>query len=131
MHKYREKPKIEIIAETTNGDVFKLARSMVYFCGKRTVKVPKGFASDGASVPQFLWSTVSPKIDHRTLAAAILHDFLYRTTPHGWTRWQADLVFVKFCRLDGLNWWRSFKAWLGVRLFGASAWNSSNKGGVK
>jgi hypothetical protein len=125
---YKTKPSIEILDETENGDIFKLRRSMTYCIGEKSITVPKGFESDGASVPRFLWWLISPNIDKRTLAAAILHDYLYRIQPEGWTRKQADAVFYGICRSDGLQLDQSILAWLGLRLFGGKAWRT--KGGV-
>ena len=65
---YRRPPQIELIRETKNGDIFRLTRGMKYRWHGVTFIVPAGFESDGASVPRFLWSSVSPQIDPRTLA---------------------------------------------------------------
>lgn len=41
-----------------------------------TIVVPKGFVSDGASVPWFFWKIVPPFGNY--LRAAVVHDYLYR-----------------------------------------------------
>lgn len=121
---YKQKPKIELIEETENGDVFRLTRRMKYLWNKRILIVPVGFECDGASVPCFLWSSVSPKIDNRTLAGAIAHDYIYRNHPYGWTKSEADSMFYDIIRSDGLSWWKAQKAYLGVKLFGCYAWKT-------
>lgn len=123
---YDAPPVIAIIPKTENGDVLQLKRSMTYRWKEKLLKVPRGFRSDGASVPRFLWATVSPQIDPRTLAGAIGHDYIYRNHPEGWTRKDADDFFYDVIREDGLSWWASQKAYWGVRLFGGSAWEAHN-----
>lgn len=122
MKYYTEKPKIEWIDPTENGDTFKTVNAMRYHWKEKTLIVPAGFASDGASVPPFLWMSVSPKVDARTIAGAIAHDYIYRNAPEGWTRKEADSMFYDIIRADGLSWWKAQKAYWGVRLFGASSW---------
>jgi hypothetical protein len=127
-HKYyRRPPQIELIRETAIGDILRLTRAMKYRWYGVTFTVPAGFECDGASVPRFLWNSVSPQIDPRTLAGAIGHDFLYRRHPAGWTRAEADDFFYDLIREDGLSWWKAQKAYWGVRFFGGSAWNENNK----
>ena len=114
--------KIEIHKETERGDIFTLLEDVTVQFNDKIVTVPAGFQSDGASVPEFLWDSVSPKIDQRTLRGAVVHDYLYRTANEQWTRKEADEFFYRLIREDGLNWWRAQKAYWGVRLFGSSAW---------
>ena len=114
--------KLSVHKQNENGDVITLLEELRVVYNGRILTVPAGFESDGASVPRFLWSTVSPALDPRTLRAAIAHDYLYRTTPPGWTRKEADELFYDFCREDGLSWWASQKAYWGVRIFGGSSW---------
>ena len=123
---YNRKPTIEIEFNDEN-DLFKLTKNITYCWRDKIVVVPKGFCSDGCSVPRFLWSSVSPNIDPRTLAAAILHDYLYRTDIDGWTRKEADEAFYDICRADGLSWYKAQKAYWGVRLFGASSWRPEHE----
>ena len=128
-HKYyRRPPQIEIMPETENSDIFRLTRDMKYRWYGVTFTGPAGFECDGASVPRFLWSSVSPKIDNRTLAGSIAHDYIYRTRPENWTKEAADSMFYDIIREDGLSWWKAQKAYWGVKLFGGYAWKT--KGGT-
>ena len=64
-----------------------LARPLVRKVGKRKwiveedfktpygITVPKGFVTDGASIPQFMWWFASPAGD--LFCAALLHDYMY------------------------------------------------------
>jgi hypothetical protein len=105
-----------------NGDCIRLLKNLKYEYKGKIFIVPAGFVSDGASVPQFLWGTISPAIDPRTLDAAIAHDHLYRSHCYDFTRGEADMLFYRLCRAHGLGFWRSVKAYLGVRLFGGKYW---------
>ncbi len=115
---------LEITLSLVVVSLVRLPEDLVVSWRGRQIIVPKGFSCDGCSVPEFLWISVSPKIDERTLRGAIVHDYLYRNTPEGWTRKEADLLFYDFIRADGLNWWKSNKAYYGVRLFGSSSWQA-------
>ena len=39
--------------------------------------IPDGFATDGASVPRFLWRFAGTPLSTPRLFAAIIHDFVY------------------------------------------------------
>lgn len=117
--------KVEIHRADDDNNIITLLDDLIIIWGDRIIRVPDGFKSDGASVPQFLWDDISPAIDPRTIRAAIAHDWIYRTHPDGWTRKMADDLFYAFCRKDGLSWWKSQKAYWGVRMFGSYSWNES------
>ena len=118
---------VEIHRENERGDVITLRQNICVVRDGKTLFVPAGFESDGASVPRFLWASVTPAIDHRTIRGAIVHDYLYRRTPAGWTRKEADELFYDLIREDGLGWWASQKAYWGVRLFGWTAYKSGQE----
>lgn len=113
---------VSIHSETGRGDILTLKEDLRVVWRGRVLNIPAGFQCDGASVPQLLWSTISPAIDPRTLRGALAHDYLYRNAPAGWTRKDADELFYDLIREDGLSWWASQKAYWGVRLFGGSSW---------
>ena len=102
--------------------------------------VPRGFDHDFASVPRLVWSFISP-IDLGV--ASIFHDWLYR---HGgrvetlawrrggagwtsadtpWTRRDADRLFARIMREQGVPRWRRRMAYRSVRLLGGGAWVAS------
>lgn len=113
---------IDIHTETERGDVLTLKEPLLVAWRGKLLEVPEGFESDGASVPRAFWATISPRVDPATIRGAVAHDYLYRTHPQGWTRADADALFRDLIREDGLSWWRTQKAYWGVRLFGGSAW---------
>ena len=116
--------KVAIHEEDDRGNVYTLLESF-YYCG---IEIPAGFESDGASVPRFFWSTVFPPGDSKALRPAIIHDYIYRTHPTGWTRKMADENFHSLLVEAGISKYRAYKAYLGVRLFGQSAWEDRGKG---
>lgn len=115
---------IDLHTEDETGDVLTLLEPLSVAWRGRTLIVPEGFESDGASVPRILWSLVSPRVDPVTLRGAVAHDYLYRRHPAGWTRREADALFRTLIREDGLACTRAWKAWLGVRIFGNRAWKA-------
>ena len=120
-------PKVLIHEETERGDILTVSDPFHFMYNGKFGIVPVGFESDGFSTPRFLWATISPAIDQRTLRAAICHDYIYRVQPAGWTRKDADLMLYQFCREDGLGWYAANKAYYGLRLFGGTAWNDPAK----
>lgn len=81
------------------------------------VTVPAGFKTDFASVPRLFWSWIprTGRYNH----AALVHDFLYRTQPQGWTRRMADEVFLDLMREDGVS---ALRARLMHRAVRVGAW---------
>ena len=113
---------VDITQSDAMGNVYTL-RENLYFAG---LTVPAGFRSDGASVPRFFWRLVFPPGDALALRAAILHDFIYRTRPEGWSRDEADRLFLAVMILDGVPVSRALMAWLGVRIGGHWAWKEGS-----
>ena len=124
---YKTPPLVEFMRSNSSGDTLKLRRNMTYYIAGKTIVIPKGFSCDGMSVPRCLWSLVSPMIHPATIAAAILHDWLYRKTSHSFTRKQADQFFYLLMRKCKFSRWRAWLAYLGVRLFGGGSWAKGKK----
>jgi len=68
-----------------------LYADMAYYTSKGLIVVPKGFESDGCSMPRFFWRLFGHPFDMQYLREAILHDFLYKTQP--FDRQTADQLF--------------------------------------
>ena len=110
--------KINIHQEDARGDIITVLEDVE----TSDFIIPAGFESDGVSVPRFFWRFISPPIDPRTIRAGVTHDWIYRNRPPGWTRAEADLLFLCFLIEDGLPILASLKAYLGVRIGGGPAW---------
>ncbi|HHV04088.1 MAG TPA: DUF1353 domain-containing protein [Bacteroidales bacterium] len=68
-----------------------LQKDMAYYTSKGLILVPKGFESDGCSMPRFFWRVFGHPFDMQYLREAILHDWLYKTQI--FDRKTADLIF--------------------------------------
>ncbi|RMG38281.1 MAG: DUF1353 domain-containing protein [Methanobacteriota archaeon] len=93
------------------------------------ITVPKGFFTNFASTPRILWP-ILPPLDHYG-KAAVVHDFLYRTTNHPYTRKQADDIFREACEVLGVKKWKIILMYYTLRLFGWHAWNKYRKDTTK
>jgi len=90
-----------------------------------TITVPKGFFTNFASTPKFLWP-ILPPLDHYG-KAAVVHDFLYRTPEFGYTKHDADLILKEACNVLNVKSWKVFLLYYAVKLFGFHAWNKHRK----
>ena len=85
----------------------------------KTITVPSGFDTDFSSLPTFLqWIVHWSKVD----VAGVVHDWLYA---EGEDRKWADRIW-KVLALSGerrANQVQAGICWLGLRVFGAIAWN--------
>ena len=107
--------KVEIRPNGNGESIITLEETRFFFCGD-IYTVPKGFASDGASVPRFLWRLLSPKIDPVTLTPSVVHDYLYAFAIG--TRAEADYWYCGALVDNGYPPWKAFLTLIGVRLFG-------------
>ena len=78
--------------------------------------VPAGFRSDGMSVPRWLWSIVSPRLDFITLVPSVIHDWLYAT--HIVARAVADGWYREALVRCGYGIVKAFVVWLAIKIFG-------------
>lgn len=85
------------------------------------IEVPKGFATDYASVPRLpLAYALFGNTNHK---AAVLHDYLYTTKPS--SRKTADRIFLEAAKASGQPFFRRWMMYLGVRLGGGLAWKEN------
>lgn len=88
--------------------------------------VPKGFITDGASIPHLLWWSLSDT-DPDILYASYAHDFLYSV--HGMlpgvtvTKDQADNVLREQMLAIDTPRWKADLCYRAVHLFGGNPWN--------
>ncbi len=76
-----------------------------------------GFVTDGASIPQALWSLVGSPFTGRYRVAAVLHDAAYRTP--GIPKAQADLMLRDAALALGCPHWLAEAIYAGVTIGGA------------
>lgn len=100
------KPKYEVLARH-------LFRWMGY-----DFEVPERYATDGASVPRWLWSLTGYLPDGKHRAAAVAHDYLCETQPP-WSNWlDAADCFAHFQRLARVRPEKIVATYWAVVLFG-------------
>ena len=111
--------------EDLRGNVFTVMYPYRVNFGGKTFLIPRGFESDGASVPRLFWRIVFPNSDSHATTAGICHDYIYRLQPEGWTREEADRMFLAMLIEHGASRWAANRAYEAVRLFGWMAWQEN------
>ena len=107
----------------------KLVQDYVYEVNGYRITVPKGFITDGASVPNILKPIYNPY--GKYFPAAVVHDYLYsRINDTGINRTLADKIFnfiMKELKIDRST---RRKFYWAVRCFGSTSWKVkiSNEG---
>lgn len=110
--------KVAIHHADENGNIITLLDDItVVWCGQEYT-VPAGFSCDGCSVPAFLWDSVSPQLDPRTLRGAIVHDYIYRGNVPEMNRKEADMLLRELIKEDGFPAFKAGVVYWGVRLAG-------------
>ena len=104
------------------GGAWELATDWRVVCGARSLVIPRGFATDGASIPRALWRVCGTPLDVPRLYAAIVHDYLYSGGVAGVTRAQADAVYRDMQIALGVSRFKAFVEWAALRVCGASHW---------
>ena len=120
MNAFRNNPAIR---DSEDGYSAVLVEDLVFTSriGRGTIRVhvPKGFRTNFASTPWWLWAIFPPR--GRWSRAAILHDYIY-SQPGECSRFLADALFREAMESSGVPLWRRFLMYYAVRLFGWSAW---------
>ena len=88
-----------------------------------TITVPAEFRSDLASIPRLARPLID-RLDGRTAAAAVVHDWLYST--HAMPRWLADAIFAWARKAAGAGRCKRSVMWIAVRLGGWHGWKRDN-----
>jgi hypothetical protein len=100
--------------------LWRVAKECLYRSQKfdRLVRVPVGFKTDLASVPQALWHIFPPCGPY--LEAAVVHDYLYSLGGDSKDRERADAIFLEAMEEIGVSPMSRRLIWAAVRVFGAS-----------
>lgn len=106
-----------------NVQLFKLLAPFTYLSSRGAITVPAGFVTDGASIPQCLWSIVGPTGPY--FKAAVIHDYLYSEANTRFTRRKSDALFKEAMFNAGLDWPRREMIYRAVRLFGGKHFKGS------
>lgn len=100
---------------------FTLCQNFKFKVGNNKYFIPRGFATDLASIPRILWPIYAPTRTE-TIPGAIIHDFLY-FCPGSMSRIEADSIFYDALIYEGIPKKTAFRYWVAVRLFGSSHFN--------
>lgn len=98
-------------------ELFELHEDLIYEIGENGTSiclvVPKGYVTDFASTPRFLWRILPPFGKHGR--AAVLHDFLCQC--NNFSRGVGDALFYEAMTSLGVASWRKVSMYLGVRFY--------------
>lgn len=124
IHNDKSRSTIEVCkhSEDEQGNIFTVRKKFSVRWEDKSISIPAGFESDGASVPRIFWGLVFPSEDLTALRAAIVHDYIYRNAPAGWTRKEADMAFRDIMIRDGVDKTRAYVVYCSVRMFGEKYW---------
>lgn len=100
------------------------------------IKVPRGFETDLASIPQGFWLIETPDGNHAQ--AAVLHDYIYSTNGECLredgtdeikilSRKQGDKIFLEAMKVLQVPGWRAYTMYQAVRKFGWVGWRKRKK----
>ena len=111
--------RIESIQRT---GTYRLTESLLLVINGQNFHIPKGFVTDFATIPRYLWAFIASD-DKGILEASVLHDYLYKSPGLAVSRKSADRLL-----LDGMNYLDEFATvtkyavYYAVRLFGWLWW---------
>lgn len=108
--------KNEVILKALSGDLYMVVNGFDI--------VPAGFVTDGASIPRFLWRLLGHPFQSDYIDVFILHDYRYQTGEI--PRSVADDEMLAGLEARGMGYVKRYTIYWGVRLFGASHYNSEN-----
>ncbi len=117
-----------LIAQPPSYKLFKVPQDFEYHVGHESsldvAYVPKGFITDGASIPKIFWPLIGGPLGPYA-PAAVVHDFIYKYQLRD--REEADRIFLEAMGVLGVAWWRRRSMWLAVRVAGWRPWNRYTK----
>lgn len=109
-----------------DGKTWKTLEAFDYDIGKiggQKIIVPAGTLTDFGSVPQVLWSLISPI--GKATRPFVLHDFLYKKQQ--FSRAFSDFILLEALGVVGEPWLKRRAIYYGVRSGGWIAWSAHKK----
>ena len=116
--RFGEGPKVEPVIEQ---EVWRLIEDFHVEIDGALVVVPKGFLTDGASVPRFLWRICGHPMTTKRFPIAVTHDFIY-AEGLGYTRQEADEIYRDGLIVLGFSSIVADIEYYPIRWFGGSHW---------
>lgn len=85
--------------------------------------IPKGYLTDGATIPRFLWTIIGHPLQGYA-QAAVIHDFCYGKRLY--SRKRSDEIFLEAMAVLEVPRWKRRVIFRALRLFGWWAWGKRN-----
>ena len=105
-----------LVKDLMNGK-FELVDDYVYQIEEYSIRVPKGFVTDYASIPRIFRPIVLPYGKHS--GASVVHDYLYSKGCNlNIERKKADKIFLEILKEEGVNPILARLMYIAVRIFG-------------
>jgi len=83
---------------------------------ERLIRVPKGYRTDFASVPRFMWRVLPPYGEYGK--AAVIHDYLCDNNAHCASSKEAADIFFEAMTVLKVKAWKKYAMTWAVKLFG-------------
>jgi hypothetical protein len=113
-----------LLTERAGRGLFRVCVPCVFAIGDRHIVVPRGFITDGASIPR--WARWAIESWGRVAFASILHDYMLEHTNE--EKWLIDWCFYGMLRACGVGGLTAAAMYLAVRTRSAAARKSQVDG---
>ena len=115
------------LSPVINGELWELSQDWHVTVRGSKETLPKGFLTDGASIPRILWRVCGHPMTTKRIIPAIVHDAIYAGTILGFTRQEADEIFRDGIIEAGWPKWKARIEYAALRLFGSPHWRAATK----
>ena len=105
-----------------NGELWEISKDWHVTVRGNKETLPRGFITDGASIPRILWRVCGHPMTTKRIIPAIVHDAIYDGTIFSYTRKEADEIFRDGIIEAGWPKWKAHIEYAALRLFGFSHW---------
>ena len=117
--------KGDVILKKIDANNYQLFENITYTNSYYEINVLKGFKTDGASIPRFLWSLIGAPFNGDYTFAAIIHDALYKS--EYLDRSIADKLFLDMMKELNVSFSKRYTMFLAVKSFGWLVWKKHIK----
>lgn len=113
----------ELIVRSIPNGHWILQQDLIYWDSHYgCVKAKKGFTTDLASIPKFIRNIVDPSAPY-IKEPSVIHDWIYSGNEYKrFNRKDADKIFYRGMRSNGISWIKAQAMYWCVRCFGRSSW---------
>jgi len=101
-------------------DAYEVAEDIATKNAGATIRVPKFFQYDGASIPSPAWQAIGTPFQPRFMIAAVFHDWLYHT--HQLDKKTTDALFYRLLLAHGVRKTKAVLMLAAVESFGTWYW---------